>query len=134
MEYLAVASGGFLGAVSRDLLGRLFGGGYLPYGTLAANLAGAFLLLFLMTIFLELLPLGRPALRLGLATGFLGSFTTFSTLSRELFELLEKEPVVFFAYALVSLAGGLLLGLGGRFLALYLVNLYVKKAPAGEDG
>ncbi len=67
-------------------MGRLFGS-FLPYGTLIVNVLGSLALGWLATVFLA-----RPeiniALRLGIAVGFLGAFTTFSTFSFESVQLL----------------------------------------------
>lgn len=134
MNYFAVALGGFFGAGARDLLGKAVGSGYLPYGTLLINLAGSFLLLFLMTLLLERMFFGGAVLRLGLTSGFLGAFTTFSTLTKELLELLTRDTAAFVLYAVVSLAGGVLLGVLGRTLAFYLLHLsYARGATRGEE-
>jgi CrcB protein len=87
-----------------------------PGGTLAVNLLGAFLL----GVLLETLVRrgsdagGRRLLRLGLGTGILGSFTTYSTLAVETDLLLHAaRPGLAAAYALVSVGAGLLAsGLG----------------------
>jgi CrcB protein len=93
---LAVAVCGGLGCLSRyflsgwvyALLGRDF-----PYGTFVVNIAGAFIIGFLMEFGLRstLLP---PVLRVGLTVGFLGGLTTFSTFSYETFRLLEEGNFV----------------------------------------
>jgi CrcB protein len=87
-----VAVFGALGCVARyyivgwvyDLVGR-----DLPYGTFVVNILGAFLLGLVMEFGLRsaLLPV---SLRTGIAIGFLGGFTTFSTFSYETFRLLEE--------------------------------------------
>jgi CrcB protein len=65
------------------LLGRSF-----PYGTLAVNIIGAFLIGLIMELALRSTVLS-DTLRLGLTVGFLGGLTTFSTFSYETFKLLE---------------------------------------------
>ena len=69
-------------------LGRGF-----PHGTLAVNVLGAFLIGLLMELSLRstLVPAG---LRTGLAIGFLGGLTTFSTFSYETFRLLEDGELL----------------------------------------
>lgn len=82
---LAVALGGAGGAVSRYLATRAVNqwlGSTLPYGTLAVNVLGSFLLGALAWTFRERLEL-RPEVQLLLTTGFMGAFTTFSTFSLE---------------------------------------------------
>ena len=90
LSIAAIAVGGGCGSVARFLvareMGRLFGS-FLPYGTLIVNVLGSLALGWLATVFLA-----RPeiniALRLGIAVGFLGAFTTFSTFSYESIQLL----------------------------------------------
>ncbi len=89
---LCIAGFGALGCVARyyvsGWLYELFGRG-LPYGTFAVNILGAFLLGLVMEFGMRsaLLPV---SVRTGLAIGFLGGFTTFSTFSYETFRLLEE--------------------------------------------
>ena len=92
-----IALCGGLGCLSRyfvsgwvyDWLGRSF-----PWGTLAVNILGAFIIGFLMEFGLRstLIP---ADLRVGLTVGFLGGLTTFSTFSYETFRLLEDGEVLF---------------------------------------
>ena len=78
---IAVALGAIPGAISRYYLGlacaRWFGPGF-PVGTLAANLLGATLMGFFIT-WAGMRGSLSPEVRLLVATGFLGSFTTFSS-------------------------------------------------------
>ncbi|MFK5927393.1 MAG: fluoride efflux transporter CrcB [Desulfuromusa sp.] len=70
-----------------QLLGRS-----LPYGTLLVNIVGSFLLGLLMTFGLRS-TLFSPEIRIGLAVGFMGGFTTFSTFSYETLRLLDDGSV-----------------------------------------
>jgi CrcB protein len=107
---LLIAVFGSLGAVSRyglayaatSQLGRAT-----VLGTLAANLIGTFLLGLLMGLSIRLFDLS-PNLRTGLTVGFLGSFTTFSTLMLETVDRLEGGGA---ATALANLAASLIFGL-----------------------
>ncbi|WP_040229265.1 fluoride efflux transporter FluC [Bhargavaea cecembensis] len=109
-DWIAVGLGGALGAVLRFLIGsRLQSDGGFPFGTLAVNLGGAFILCALIGA----APLSG-AWKAAVHTGFLGSFTTFSALGTELFLMLESGKWGMAAvYAGVSLAGGLAAGLAG---------------------
>ncbi len=82
---LAIGTGGFVGALSRYWVGRQvhfwLGSGF-PYGTLTVNALGSLCLGFLTGVF-QNHPTLHPEVRLGLTTGFLGAFTTFSTFSTE---------------------------------------------------
>lgn len=105
-----IAGFGALGCLSRyylsgwvyGLLGRRF-----PFGTLAVNLVGAFLIGLIMEFGLRSAAL--PAnLRLGIAIGFLGGLTTFSTFSYETLRLLEDgELLTATVNVLVSVVTGL---------------------------
>jgi len=83
---------GALGCLARYFLSgwiyQLLGRGF-PYGTLAVNVVGAFLIGFIMEFSIRsaLVP---PTLRIALTIGFLGGLTTFSTFSYESFRLLEE--------------------------------------------
>jgi fluoride exporter len=94
MSYFAVAVGGFLGAIARFCMGRWFtdlvsSTGF-PWGTLVINLLGCFVLTLFLTVTLDLLVIS-PFLRLGISTGFLGAFTTFSAFSLETVQLFQTD-------------------------------------------
>jgi CrcB protein len=78
--------GGGLGAVAR-FLGVLAVGEHraLPLGTIAVNVLGSALLGFVLPLVRENSPL-----RLALATGLLGGFTTYSSFNYETFALLQN--------------------------------------------
>lgn len=106
-----VGLGGFLGANARFWLGtwiqaRL--GHRLPWATLVINVSGAFLLGFLMAALTERWKLPRaPELRLLLAVGFLGAYTTFSTFEHETYILVTAgAPLRALTYVLASVVAG----------------------------
>jgi len=89
---LSIAVCGGLGCVSRYYLSGWVHeklGWHFPWGTLAVNICGAFIIGLLMELSLRSAHL-PPTLRIGLVTGFLGGLTTFSTFSYETFRLLES--------------------------------------------
>ena len=93
MEQIAyIGLFGALGCLTRYFISgwvyALLGRGF-PYGTLAVNLLGAFLIGLIMEFSIRsaLVP---PTLRGALTIGFLGGLTTFSTFSFETFRLLEE--------------------------------------------
>ncbi len=86
--------GACAGAIARWQLALWLntGGTWVPMGTLAANLAGGWLVGVLVGVF-EALPHLDPAWRLALVTGFLGALTTFSTFSAETVQLLQAGRI-----------------------------------------
>ncbi|MBI1274105.1 MAG: fluoride efflux transporter CrcB [Alphaproteobacteria bacterium] len=90
--FAAIFVGGGLGAMSRHAVGifmtQKLGAGF-PFGTLAVNLLGAFLIGMLAEL-LAFRDQPPEALRALLVTGFLGGFTTFSAFSLEAGLMLER--------------------------------------------
>ena len=109
MSYLLIGIAGSLGAILRYSIGILLfdESTVFPTATLTANLAGSFLLAWFTTNLAERLSL-PPALKSAIGTGFVGSFTTFSTLSVETVTLIQNEQfIVAFLYIAASIMGGL---------------------------
>jgi CrcB protein len=105
---LWVGLGGMAGSVARYLLSgwltKTLGPAF-PFGTLAVNLIGSLLLGAIMAIALHTAALG-PGAQLGLTSGVMGGFTTYSTFNFETLRLLEER-----AWALAGLyIGATLLG------------------------
>ena len=120
-QYLLVFLGGGLGAALRHFVNgvslRLVGTGW-PAGTLFINVTGSILMGVVAALFAFKLSL-PPALRLFIATGILGGYTTFSTFSLETGLLMERgEP----GLALLYVAASVLLGVGGMFAGLWAVR------------
>jgi fluoride exporter len=96
MNIVLVFLGGGIGAASRywmqGAVYRIVGSSF-PFGTLAVNLVGSFLIGFLMLVFEERF-LVQPSLRIFLTIGILGGFTTFSSFSFETFALLREGSIV----------------------------------------
>lgn len=89
-EALWVGAGGFLGANARYLLGSwLIGrlGGAFPYHTLLINISGSLAIGLVLGALMVRADMD-PAWRLFLVVGFLGGYTTFSSYSFELVQLL----------------------------------------------
>jgi CrcB protein len=118
MVTIWIAVGGGVGAAARYHVGlwaAARGAGF-PWGTLAINLVGSFLLAVLAQAALA----GRVSepVQLALGVGVLGGFTTYSTFNLEVLELLRAGThgrAV--AYLAATVAGGLLVGLAGWGLA-----------------
>ncbi len=109
---MSVAIGGFLGGITRYELSALLGGD----GILYANLIGSFLLAFITYYFIER-GLLAAWLNAGIGTGFIGAFTTFSSLATTIVKLESQGIIASVGYFLVSSLGGLVLALLGFMLA-----------------
>ncbi len=109
---MSVAIGGFLGGITRYELSALLGGD----GILYANLIGSFLLAFITYYFIER-GLLAAWLNAGIGTGFIGAFTTFSSLATTIVKLESQGVIASIGYFLVSSLGGLVLALLGFMLA-----------------
>lgn len=113
-----VGVAGAVGALVRYLLGRFIAeraGSQFPLGTLFINVTGAFVIGLLFAL------VGRkflsPALQVILATGFLGGYTTFSTMSWEGVQLARGGNT---RRSLLYLGASLLFGLLAAMLGLII--------------
>ena len=119
MTWLLVALGGAGGSVLRYGVGRIavaYLGPSTVMGTFVVNVTGSLALGLLIGLTLErtALPLHLRSL---LAIGFLGGFTTFSTLSLETIRLVEAGEVL---KAGLSVLGNVFLGLAAAYIGLLL--------------
>lgn len=111
LTVIIIAVFGAMGCVARYYVSgwtyEKLGWGY-PWGTLAVNITGAFLIGLIMELGLK--GAAIPAnLRIGLTIGFLGGLTTFSTFSYETFRLLESGRILIaFSNVIVSVTACLL--------------------------
>lgn len=118
LHFLIVAGGGAIGAGCRHLVNvaalRLFGAGF-PVATLAVNVIGSLLMGLLVGWFALRAGGGGQNLRLFLATGVLGGFTTFSAFSLDVVLLWERgaagTAAVYVALSVALSVGALLAGL-----------------------
>ncbi|KXB97118.1 MAG: hypothetical protein AA908_08715 [Chlorobi bacterium NICIL-2] len=114
-----VGLGGMVGSIARYLvavaLSQRLPLGF-PYGTFTVNIVGC----FLIGVILGLVGRGGALageLRLLLATGFCGGFTTFSSFTYEIIELVEaNHALLAVLYVLFSLLLGLLAAVAGLAL------------------
>ncbi len=120
MNWLAIAVGGTLGCwlrygqtqIVQNVVGREF-----PHATISINIMGSFLMGFLFVATAERIEVS-PVLRVGILTGFLGGYTTFSTFSMETLLLLQRsESVRALLYAAISVGFGFVGALAGVWLA-----------------
>ena len=108
LNIFAICLGASLGALSRWGLGLwLSTGAALPWGTLAANLVGGYLIGVFIALF-QSMPQLDPVWRLAIITGFLGALTTFSSYSAEVIGLLQQQRLAAaLGWAAIHLAGSL---------------------------
>ena len=123
-KLLTIAAGGALGAVLRyvvsGLAHRLFGPTF-PWGTLAVNVLGSFVLGLLWALS-ERAPLS-PRTAAFLFVGVLGAFTTFSTYSLESFHLLRDGEV---GLGVLNIVGSNVLGLFVVWLGFVCARLMLR--------
>jgi fluoride exporter len=116
---IGIAVAGARGALARygldGLVARRVPGAF-PWGTLVVNISGALLLGFLFTLLTERMTVD-PWLRSALTIGFLGAYTTFSTLSLESYRLLSDGALVL---ALANMLGSLGAGLAAVYAGVVL--------------
>lgn len=120
---LLVGLGGFAGAVLRFLVGSVVqsqsGLSNFPLGTLTVNTMGSLAIGLLSQLALVSFDFS-PQARLLIFTGFLGSFTTFSTFSNETVILIQRgQPSVAMLYFILHL----LLGLGAVLIGYFVGSL-----------
>jgi CrcB protein len=131
---LAICLGACLGALARWQLGLwlnasgAIAGTFLPWGTLAANLIGGYLVGVCVAVF-QALPQLDPTWRLLLVTGFLGALTTFSSFSAEVVAMLmQQRYALALGTAALHLFGSLLLTLAGIQSVKWALALTVARA------
>jgi CrcB protein len=110
---LFVAIGAIFGALSRfyiaELVESIFGQEWQFLGTFFVNISGCLIIAYIFTIVRENIRIIAPELGLMIATGFCGSYTTFSTYSLEVNKFLEPGNLTFgLIYWLGSVLGGMI--------------------------
>ena len=119
---LAICIGASLGALARWGLGLwLSPGSWLPWGTLAANLIGGYLIGVAIALF-QSMPQLDPIWRLLLITGFLGGLTTFSSFSAEVVSFLMAER---YGLALLTASLHVIGSLGMTVLGMKSLGLFL---------
>ena len=127
--FLLVLVGAFIGSDLRYLESLIFKttNGF-PLGTLVANLAGAFIMPFLIHYLQDRYNLSSKVI-LTLSTGLLGSYTTFSTFTADSYRLYQSGNwVSLLIYLTITILGGFVVAiLGNYWAASRAFNDYVKK-------
>ncbi|MCM3650949.1 fluoride efflux transporter CrcB [Metabacillus litoralis] len=114
IHLLLVGVGGFFGAIARFYLSQMLNNKSsfrIPIGTLTVNLVGAFLLGIITGIE------ANTMIALFFGTGFMGAFTTFSTLKLEMIQLyVKKYKREFLIYTGITYGGGLIVAYLGYII------------------
>ena len=122
LPVIAISMGASLGALARWGLGLwLTPGGVIPWGTLAANLIGGYLIGVCIAVF-QAMPQMDPLWRLLLITGFLGGLTTFSSFSAEVvgFLMVERYALAL-GTATAHVAGSMIMTVIGMKSASFII-------------
>ncbi len=107
---IAISFGAVAGALSRYYITLWFAnrfGTAFPYGTFFINITGCLAMGFFITLAFERVPAVGQEVRLMVATGFLGAYTTFSTYGLETNVLLRDRS---YSIAAFYWAGSAILG------------------------
>ena len=121
-DFLAISVAAIVGANLRYVLSRLSGkefGSIFPYGTLAINIIGSFIVGFFVIWTTERV-LVDPRWRLLVVVGFCGSFTTFSSYAFESMAFFEQGH---WGLMLANIFGNNLLCLGGALAGMALARV-----------
>lgn len=121
-KYLAVAVGSALGGMLRYYLGGTVLSRVatpFPTATFIINVTGSFILGFFLTLVTERAHLS-PYLRLAVAVGFVGAYTTFSTFEYETLRLIEEHG---FTLALLNIVLSVVVGFAAVWSGMVLAHL-----------
>jgi len=122
LNLIVIGIGGFLGSITRYLFflldEKFYSHTRYPMGTLLVNLIGSFLIGIALGLSVKYNLFNRGSFSHFLfVTGFLGSFSTFSTFSQDNFQLLTDGHYIFLITAiLLNVVGGIMLTALGYFL------------------
>lgn len=131
-KYAYIMIGGALGAMLRVAVKSVSIGqqqGDFPFNTLIINITGSFVLALFMTLTLEIFEFDAD-IRLGVSTGFLGGYTTFSTFCKESVLLLVSGQ---YAAAAAYLAASTFLGLGAAYLGVVIARGVAGRLAGGGE-
>ncbi len=120
-KYIFLGCGGFAGAILRYSIEQIRIQNYhenIPLNTLFINVSGTFLMAFILTIAFEVWEI-HADIRLGITTGFLGAYTTFSTLCKEAVSLMRNGDY-FSAISYITVS--VMLGLGASYFGIVLAR------------
>ncbi len=128
---IAISLGAIPGALGRyfitEFTKAMIGKDFSYYGTFFINVTGCFIIAWFYTLNEQRLQKFSPEVRLALATGFCGAYTTFSTYGLETFTQIDKGNTT---VALIYWLGSMLVGMLGVQLGVTLGKLNSKSSVA----
>ena len=123
-KYIYIGLFGFFGAVLRFVIKNMHICPYkevIPVNTLLINVTGSFIIALVLTLAGEAWNM-KEELRLGITTGFLGAYTTFSSLCKETVQLINKG---LYSSALSYVAMSTVFGLFAVYLGVNAAKAYI---------
>ncbi len=121
-----VGIGGFIGAVSRHILGSYVHTltKHLPFyfSTLTVNVFGCFLIGILSQLFEKQIDI-NPEIRLFLMVGILGAFTTYSTFSNDTLNLFREQRILL---SILNIFSHIFLGLASVYFGRIMMKVIIK--------
>ena len=131
-KYIYIGAGGFLGAILRYYIKNIHIYHYkelIPLNTLLINITGSFILALVLTISYEIWDFDSN-IRLGIATGALGAYTTFSTMCKETVSLMQTGDY----YSAISyITTSTFIGLAAAYFGIIIAREAVSKLVNKED-
>jgi len=131
-KYILIAIGGMIGAILRYFIKNIHIYNYkeaIPINTMLINVSGSFLIALILTISYEIYEFDAD-LRLGIATGLLGAYTTFSTLCKETVNFTVQGDY----YSAISYIGfSTIFGLAAVYFGVILAREVVSKYVHHND-
>jgi fluoride exporter len=100
-----------------------------PINTIIINVTGSFILALILTIAFEVWEI-REEIRLGITTGFLGAYTTFSTLCKDTV-MFNNNGLYFSALSYITISA--FLGLFAAYFGVVLAREYIFKIISKEN-
>lgn len=120
--YLLVGIGGALGALARfgaqNWIGALANG--FPVATFLVNIAGSIAMGVLIGVLAKFTPQYQNEIRLFVAVGIFGGFTTFSSFSLDAITMIERGDVML---AAIYIVGSVLLSLAGLWMGMLAMRV-----------
>lgn len=125
-KYMFIGLGGTLGAILRFIIKNIEIYNYkdnTPLSTFIINITGSFILAFILTMTYETWQLNED-IKLGITTGFLGAYTTFSTMCKETVIMLNQG---YYFLAISYIGFSVMLGLTFAYLGIVMAKGVVSK-------